>query len=103
MVIEWLKFRVAPEDREKFIHQDAETWTAFLAEYPGFLGKDIWINPQKENEIILVIRWQTRQQWKAVPIDKLQKIETQFAKIMQNTPYEMIETAEYQVRKFSSS
>ncbi|MDJ0549362.1 MAG: TIGR03792 family protein, partial [Microcystis sp. M49637_WE12] len=45
MVIEWLEFQVKPEAREKFIQKDQEIWTKFLAKQPGFLGKELWINP----------------------------------------------------------
>jgi hypothetical protein len=31
MVIEWLKFRIQPEIREKFIEQDQAIWTKTLA------------------------------------------------------------------------
>lgn len=67
MVIEWLEFQVKPEAREKFIQKDQEIWTKFLAKQPGFLGKEIWINPAIEEQLIIVVHWQTKEQWKAVP------------------------------------
>jgi uncharacterized protein (TIGR03792 family) len=100
MVIEWLKFRVVPQSREKFIENDERIWTATLSKYPGFLGKEIWIVPKTENEITLVIRWQTRENWKAVPQDVLMATEQTFAQAMGKNKYQMIETGEYQVRKF---
>ncbi|MEH1935934.1 MAG: TIGR03792 family protein [Nostoc sp.] len=41
MVIEILKFKVAPNLREDFIQKDAQTWTTALPEYPGFLSKEV--------------------------------------------------------------
>lgn len=102
MVIEWLKFNVAPQEREKFIQTDNEIWTVTLAQFPGFLGKEVWIAPNKPQELILVIHWETRQQWKAVPQSVLETTEQQFARAMKADSYEMIETGEYQVRKFPS-
>jgi uncharacterized protein (TIGR03792 family) len=61
MVIEWLKFRVQPEIWEKFVEQDQAIWTKALATQSGFLDKEVWINPDIADEIILVIRWQTRE------------------------------------------
>jgi uncharacterized protein (TIGR03792 family) len=101
MVIEWLKFRVTPEAREKFIEQDEVIWTATLATYPGFLRKEVWLDPSISDEVVLIIRWQSREQWKAVPIDVLRATEEKFAAAMGQSNYEMIETKEYQIRKFS--
>ncbi len=100
MVIEWLVFKVASEAREKFIEKDQEIWSPLLAKHPGFLGKEIWLDPEKSDRLTLVIRWQTRQQWKAVPIDILEATEQKFAQAMGTDSYEMIEASEYQVRKF---
>jgi uncharacterized protein (TIGR03792 family) len=96
MIIEWLKFQVAPDSRAKFIREDAEIWTDALKNYLGFMGKEVWINPYKPNEIILVIRWQTRQQWKAISRDELEAIDARFAQTMGDIAYEMIESLEYE-------
>ncbi|ACC81367.1 conserved hypothetical protein [Nostoc punctiforme PCC 73102] len=47
MIIKLLKFEIAPHLRENFIHKDTQIWTTALAEYPGFLGKEVWIQPQR--------------------------------------------------------
>lgn len=100
MVIEWLVFKVASEVREKFIEKDREIWSANLDKYPGFLSKEIWINPEKSDRVTIVIRWQTREQWKAVPLDILVATEQKFALAMGKDNYQMIEASEYQIRKF---
>lgn len=99
MVIEWLKIRVASELREKFIAKDAQVWTAMLSGYPGFLSKEVWINPETPTEVVLIIRWQTLEQWKAVPADILVETDQLFTKEF-GEPQEIIEAAQYQVRKF---
>ncbi len=103
MVIEWLKFRVSPESRDIFIQSDNEIWTPILAQFPGFLGKEVWISPTIPEEITLIIRWETREQWKAIPLDILEATEQKMAQRMQNHFYEMTESKEYQVRKFPNS
>jgi uncharacterized protein (TIGR03792 family) len=100
MVIEWLGFQVLPELREKFIAEDEKIWTAVLSGADGFLGKEIWIEPEKSDRLSLIIRWQTRQQWKAVPIELLQEAEAKFMAVMGKDSYQMIESKEYQIRKF---
>jgi uncharacterized protein (TIGR03792 family) len=99
VVIEFLKFKVTPELREKFIQKDAEIWTTALARYPGFLSKEVWIEPNAPAEVALVIRWATREQWKSIPAEQLEKIEARFAQQMGKT-YELVQSSEYQVRKF---
>ncbi|AFZ33783.1 hypothetical protein Sta7437_0165 [Stanieria cyanosphaera PCC 7437] len=100
MVIEWLKFQVAPESREKFIQKDEQIWTAFLTTCSGFLGKEIWLNPDASDQIVIVAHWQTREQWKAIPQKLLAQTEAKFAQQMGRDRYKMIEMAEYQIRKF---
>lgn len=99
MVIEWLKVRVSPELREKFIQKDAQIWTSKLAKYPGFLSKEVWINPETQSEVILVIRWASKEAWAGVPPEELEKTEQQFNKEFRGQ-HQIIEAAEYQVRKF---
>lgn len=100
MVVEWLKFKVNPQSREKFIQKDEEIWTSVVAKYPGFLGKEVWIDPEDPEEIIIVIRWASREQWKSVPQEILAETEGRFAQEMGGDAYEMLEAGEYQIRKF---
>ena len=100
MVIEWLKFHVAPQSREKFIEKDEQIWTATLAKYTGFLGKEIWLNPFIDNEMILLIHWETRENWSAVPRPVLEETERHFSQAMGKDEYKLVETGEYHVRKF---
>lgn len=100
MVIEWLKFQVDAKNREKFIEKDAQIWTATLSQYSGFLGKEIWINPKNEAEIIFIIRWKTLEDWKSIPQSVLEETEKKFASAVGVITYQMTESKEYQVRKF---
>ena len=102
MVIEWLTFVVDADSREKFIQKDEAVWTANLATYPGFVGKEVWIEPNAPDKVIFTIRWQTREQWKSIPMEDLAAIEREFAAVMQkmNINYKMTESKEFQIRKF---
>jgi uncharacterized protein (TIGR03792 family) len=100
MEIEWLKFRVSPEQRERFVQVDAEIWTTALSQYPGFLNKEVWISPDNLTEVVQIIRWETFEQWQAIPPDDLEQIEARFAAVMGNS-YELLESVRYQVRKVS--
>ena len=105
MVIEWLKFTVDSEKREQFIQEDEAIWTAALATYPGFMGKEVWIEPNQPSSVIFTIRWQTREQWKSIPVKDLQEIEGNFARVMEqaNISYKMTQSKEFQIRKFPNN
>lgn len=97
VVIELLKFKVEPQFQEEYLRQDAAIWTRALAQCPGFLGKEVWLNPKEPTEVIIVIRWATKQQWKSLPLELLHKIEQEFTQQLGCT-YEIVESCEYQVR-----
>lgn len=104
MIIEWLKFTVNSRSREQFIQKDEEIWTPSLSQYPGFLGKEVWIEPDAPDQVILIVRWQTRKQWKSIPTKDLIEIEKRFSATMNkmNINYKITESKEFQVRKFPS-
>jgi uncharacterized protein (TIGR03792 family) len=95
MIIEWLRFKVPPEKWEAFIQRDEEVWTAGLKNFPGFLGKEIWVD-SVENEVAMLIRWETREQWKSV----LQSTIYELARQMGDLQIAIAESREYQVSKF---
>ncbi|MBD0268818.1 MAG: TIGR03792 family protein [Cyanobacteria bacterium Co-bin8] len=99
MVIEWLKFCMSPESRERYIELDTEIWTAALSQYPGFVSKEVWIDPDDAGSLIFVIRWATREQWKAIPEADLTQITERFDAAF-GLSYEMVESTEFQVRRF---
>lgn len=99
MVIEWLKFRLAPEHRETYIELDTEIWTAALRQYPGFVSKEVWIDPTDSATVVFVIRWASREQWKAISAAELDRIAARFDAAL-GFAYEMVASGEFQVRRF---
>ncbi|QOV23007.1 TIGR03792 family protein [Anabaenopsis elenkinii] len=99
MVIEFLKFQVPPEVQATYIQKDREIWTTTLANYPGFLGKEVWTNLNDPTEVILIIRWATREQWQAIPPEDLQTIDAKFTQAMGET-YPIVASAEFEVEQF---
>jgi uncharacterized protein (TIGR03792 family) len=101
MVIEWLTFAVDPDHRETFIRLDNDIWTAALSQYPGYLAKEVWISPDLLDQVVVIVRWQTREQWKAIPPDVLAAVEKQFDEAV-TFSYRIIDAREYQVRRYPS-
>jgi len=95
MVIEWLRFKVPPEKWEQFILRDQEVWTTGLKSFPGYLGKEVWVDAV-ENEVVMLIRWETKEQWKSVPQSIIDELDAK----MGDLQMPIAESREYQVRKF---
>jgi uncharacterized protein (TIGR03792 family) len=74
--IEWLEFVVPPARREFFLRQDAAVWEPFLAQYPAYAGKEVWVQPP--NRLGLVLRWRSRAAWKAIPPAQIDAVEKAF-------------------------
>ena len=103
MVIEWLNVTVEPELREQFVQKDEEIWTAALSGYPGYLGKEIWISPDDLSNVVLIVRWNSFEEWFAIPEDVLEETEAQFREAMGGDTYEITDSKRFQVRRFSQS
>ena len=95
MVIEWLRFKVPHEKWEEFIQRDEEVWTAGLRSFRGFLGKETWVD-LVENEVVMLIRWETRELWKSVPQSLIDELDAKMGELQMP----IAESREYQVRKF---
>ncbi|NJK39241.1 MAG: TIGR03792 family protein [Oscillatoriales cyanobacterium RM2_1_1] len=95
MVIEWLEFDVPKAQQEAFIKRDEEVWTEGLKTSPGYIGKEVWSDPFQD-KVILVIRWQTREDWKSVPQAKIDQLDQQ----MGDLKFPIAKGYEYRVRKF---
>jgi uncharacterized protein (TIGR03792 family) len=101
MVIEWLSVAVQADLREQFVQKDEEIWTPVLARYPGFLGKEVWISPDDLSNVVLAIRWNSFEDWQAVPKDILEETEAQFREALGAETYRIKDSKRFQVRKYS--
>jgi uncharacterized protein (TIGR03792 family) len=96
MVVEWLKIKVEAEHRLTFIEVDAAIWTPALAACDGFLRKEVWLDAQYPDQVILITHWQTKEQWYSISRDYLAAVESEFK---QKFPYsnKIIESLDYEV------
>ena len=96
MIVEWLKFQVPPDKHALFIQSDKQIWTTVLASYPGYLSKQIWVNPLHPDELIIIIHWETLESWKIIPADVLADTDYQFV-IAMNQSFPLLEGLEINV------
>lgn len=107
MVVEWLEFWINPTTRPLFLAADARIWTPALAAQPGFLRKEYWQPTQiapstrpdvsDSDRLIIVVHWQSRALWKAVPLALLQTTEAQFAEAVGGENYTLLASQEFPV------
>ena len=76
-VIEQLRLRVPEPHRELWLQAEANSWQPWLEQQQGFLGRDLFWDPQRE-EGLLLIRWTTREQWKAIPQAEVLRVQARF-------------------------
>lgn len=82
MVVEWLKVSVPKQKRDRYLQVDAEIWSATLSKYPGYIKKEIWLDPNREDDLIMVIYWESKEAWKSVPADVLEETDRRFTEAM---------------------
>jgi len=76
-VIEQLRLRVPEPHRELWLQAEASSWQPWLEQQQGFLERDLFWDPQRE-EGLLLIRWTSREQWKAIPQAEVLRVQARF-------------------------
>ena len=76
-VIEQLRLDVPMAHRALWLDVEASTWQPWLEQQDGFLGRDLFWDPQRE-EGLLLIRWASRSQWKAIPDAEVERVQAAF-------------------------
>ncbi len=77
MVIEELQFVVAQAEREQFLEVEAAVWTAFLSTCDGFEYKEVWLPEDDENRVIVMIWWNSLEQWKRITMEQCEQVDLQ--------------------------
>src|SRR5713226_6225976 len=82
MFIELLEVACPSELREAFMVRDADVWTAALARQPGFIDKEVWTCQDDPTRLIIVIRWETADHWKAFPSALAQELDQKMGDLL---------------------
>lgn len=93
MVIELLRVTCPKEKQAAFIQRDSEVWTPGLAKHPGFLGKEVWVSPDKDDEVVLVIRWESMEHWRTFPAEWAPGLDAQMGDLLMPLACEAYEIA----------
>ena len=79
-VIEHLRISVPEQGREAWLEAERGSWEPWLAQQTGFLGRDLLWDPATE-EGTLLIRWSSRQAWKAIPSQEVDEVQARFEQL----------------------
>ncbi len=79
-VIEHLRISVPEQGREAWLEAERGSWEPWLAQQTGFLGRDLLWDPETE-EGTLLIRWSSRQAWKAIPSQEVDEVQACFEQL----------------------
>jgi uncharacterized protein (TIGR03792 family) len=79
-VIEHLKLKVPEAARQAWLEAERGSWEPWLARQQGFLGRDLLWNPETE-EGTLLIRWRSREAWKAIPEQEVDAVQQRFEQL----------------------
>ena len=79
-VVEHLRIKVPAEALNVWHRAEEGSWEPWLATQDGFLGRDLLWDPETE-EGTLLIRWASREQWKAIPAAEVAQVQEQFERL----------------------
>ena len=75
MVIELLTFEIRPHVRNAWLDADEKVWTAFLETCDGFVRKEVWIDPDRPDEVTVAIWWRSMAQWKSIDSEAVARVD----------------------------
>lgn len=99
MYIEYLRFQIKPGFQARFLELDEKLWTQKLAENPGFHKKEVWLNPEDPTDLVVIVWWSSREQWKSITPEDVQAIDEQFTAAIGEGNSELIEAREYRLNE----
>ncbi len=76
-VIEYLRLQVTTDSREAWLTAEKGSWEPWLAKQSGFLGRQLYLDPENEEGVFL-ISWASRAQWKDIPLEEINSIQDDF-------------------------
>jgi len=79
-VVEHLRIKVPADGRQAWLEAEQGSWEPWLAQQDGFVGRDLLWDAERE-EGTLLIRWASREQWKAIPEQEVERVQARFEEL----------------------
>jgi len=80
VVVEHLRIKVPADGRQAWLEAEQGSWEPWLQKQDGFLGRELlWDSAREEGT--LLIRWASREQWKAIPEAEVEAVQARFEEL----------------------
>jgi uncharacterized protein (TIGR03792 family) len=79
-VVEHLRVKVPAEGRQAWLAAEQGSWEPWLAQQDGFLDRQLLWDAERE-EGTLLIRWASKDQWKAIPGEAVEAVQERFEEL----------------------
>jgi uncharacterized protein (TIGR03792 family) len=79
-VVEHLRVKVPAEARQAWLEAERGSWDPWLRQQPGFIGRELLWDAERQ-EGTLLIRWASREQWKAIPAAEVEAVQERFEQL----------------------
>ena len=80
VVVEHLRIKVPADGRQAWLEAEQGSWEPWLQKQDGFLGRELlWDSAREEGT--LLIRWASREQWKAIPEAEVEAVQERFEEL----------------------
>jgi uncharacterized protein (TIGR03792 family) len=80
VVVEHLRIKVPADGRAAWLQAEQGSWEPWLKQQDGYLGRDLLWDSERE-EGTLLIRWASREQWKAIPEAEVEAVQERFEQL----------------------
>jgi uncharacterized protein (TIGR03792 family) len=80
VVVEHLRIKVPADGRAAWLQAEQGSWEPWLEQQDGYLGRDLLWDSERE-EGTLLIRWASREQWKAIPEAEVEAVQERFEQL----------------------
>ena len=79
-IVELLKLDVPKKLKLVWINAEKKTWEPWLLKQEGFLGRQLFWDPRRE-EATLLIGWESKSVWKSISQSEINFVQQEFEKI----------------------
>ena len=80
VVVEHLRIKVPANGRQAWLEAEQGSWEPWLQKQDGFLGRELlWDSAREEGT--LLIRWASREQWKAIAEAEVEAVQERFEEL----------------------
>ena len=80
VVVEHLRIKVPADGRAAWLQAEQGSWEPWLEKQDGYLGRDLLWDSERE-EGTLLIRWASREQWKAISEAEVEAVQERFEQL----------------------